>query len=216
MDPVHTITGCFHNKCTCGTVTADRTTIETSGDVTCSDSSADVGQNKGSDVCEKWQNLNILEWHWQIKTANREKLWGTFSERLLPFGERLLPFGAKHLVFLSAVEVKEYRMIQLPVVLCGCEALFPTWREECSLRVFENGVLREVFGPKSEETHDGSLVRCCWAAVIRVMKSRRMRWARHVVRKERKCRHGFGWKTWRKQAAWKTKGEMGIILKWVL
>jgi hypothetical protein len=37
--------------------------------------------------------------------------------------------------------------IHRTVVLCGCEAWFLTLR----LRVFENGVLRKIFGPKRDE-----------------------------------------------------------------
>jgi len=39
----------------------------------------------------------------------------------------------------------------LPVVLCGCETLSLTLREEHSLKVFENRVLRRIFGLKSDE-----------------------------------------------------------------
>jgi hypothetical protein len=40
------------------------------------------------------------------------------------------------------MKIKTYRIIILPVVLYGCE----TW----SLRVFENRVLRRIFGPKRD------------------------------------------------------------------
>ena len=43
------------------------------------------------------------------------------------------------------------RTIILPVVLYGCETWSPTLREERRLRVFENRVLRRVFGPKRDE-----------------------------------------------------------------
>jgi hypothetical protein len=39
----------------------------------------------------------------------------------------------------------------LPVVLYGCETWSLTLREEHRLRVFENRVLRRIFGPKGEE-----------------------------------------------------------------
>ena len=39
----------------------------------------------------------------------------------------------------------------MPVVLYGCESWSLTLREERRLRVFENGVLRRVFGPKRDE-----------------------------------------------------------------
>ena len=44
-----------------------------------------------------------------------------------------------------------YRTIILPVVLYGCEIWSLTLREERRLRVFENRVLRRVFGPKRDE-----------------------------------------------------------------
>jgi hypothetical protein len=63
-------------------------------------------------------------------------------------------------------------------------------REEHRLRVFENRVLRKIFGPKRDEVTGG------WRklhneelhglysspSIIRVIKARRMRWAGHVVR----------------------------------
>ena len=45
------------------------------------------------------------------------------------------------------LKIKIYRTIILPVVLYGCETWSVTFREECTLRVFENRVLRRVFGP---------------------------------------------------------------------
>jgi len=39
----------------------------------------------------------------------------------------------------------------LPVVLCGCETWSLTMREEHKLRVFENRLLRRIFGPKRDE-----------------------------------------------------------------
>jgi hypothetical protein len=49
------------------------------------------------------------------------------------------------------VKVKIYKTIILPVVLYGCEAWFLTLGEEHRLRVFENRVLRRIFGPKMDE-----------------------------------------------------------------
>ena len=44
-----------------------------------------------------------------------------------------------------------YRTIILPVVLYGCESWSLTAREERKLRVFENMVLRRIFGPRRDE-----------------------------------------------------------------
>jgi hypothetical protein len=43
-----------------------------------------------------------------------------------------------------------YKTIMLPVVLYGCETWYLTLREEHRLRVFENRVLRGIFGPKRD------------------------------------------------------------------
>jgi hypothetical protein len=49
------------------------------------------------------------------------------------------------------LKIKIYRTIILPVVLYGCETWSLTLREERRLRVFENRVLRRIFGPKRNE-----------------------------------------------------------------
>jgi hypothetical protein len=49
------------------------------------------------------------------------------------------------------VKVKIYKTITLPVVLYGCETWSLTLREEHRLRVFENRVLRRIFGSKRDE-----------------------------------------------------------------
>jgi hypothetical protein len=68
--------------------------------------------------------------------------------------------------------------------------LFLTLREEHRLRVFENRVLRRIFGPKRDEETGGwrklhneelhSLYSS--PSIIRMIKSRKMRWAEHVAR----------------------------------
>jgi hypothetical protein len=49
------------------------------------------------------------------------------------------------------VKIRIYKTIILPVVLYGCETWSLTLREEHRLRVFENRVLRKIFGPKRDE-----------------------------------------------------------------
>jgi hypothetical protein len=49
------------------------------------------------------------------------------------------------------VKVKIYKTIILPLVVYGCETWFVTLREEHRLRVFENRVLRGIFGAKGDE-----------------------------------------------------------------
>ena len=86
-------------------------------------------------------------------------------------------------------KTKIYRTIILPVVLYGCETWSLTLREERRMRVFENRVLRTIFGPKrdgvtgewrklhNEERND----LYSSPSIVRVIKSRRMRWAVHVA-----------------------------------
>jgi hypothetical protein len=49
------------------------------------------------------------------------------------------------------VKIRIYKTIVLLVVLYGCETWSLTLREEHRLRVFENRVLRRIFGPKTDE-----------------------------------------------------------------
>ena len=66
-----------------------------------------------------------------------------------------LSFGAESCVFPSLlpqnIKIKVYRTIILPVVLYECGTLSLTLRKEHWLRVFKDGVLRKIFGPKRDE-----------------------------------------------------------------
>ena len=88
------------------------------------------------------------------------------------------------------LKIQIYRTIILPVVLYGCEAWSLTLREERKLRVFENMVLWRIFGPRRDEV-TGEWRRLLKEElndlysspnIVRVIKSRRMRWAGHVAR----------------------------------
>jgi hypothetical protein len=88
------------------------------------------------------------------------------------------------------VKVKIYKTIILPFVMYGCETWSLAIREENRLRVFENRVLRIIFGPKRDEVtgewrklHNEELYNLFSSPdIIRQVKSRRMRWAGHVAR----------------------------------
>ena len=88
------------------------------------------------------------------------------------------------------LKTKIYRTTILPVVLYGCEAWSLTAREERKLRMFENIVLRRIFGPRRDEVtlewrrlHNEELNGLYSSPnIVRVIKSRRMRWAGHVAR----------------------------------
>jgi hypothetical protein len=91
-------------------------------------------------------------------------------------------------------EIRIYKTIILPVVLYEYETWSLPLREEHRLGVFENRVLRRIFGPKrdemtgewrtrhNEEFHDLYSL----PSTIRIVKSRRMRWAGHVARMREK------------------------------
>jgi len=88
------------------------------------------------------------------------------------------------------LKIKIYRTIILHVVLFGCETWSLTLREERKLRVFENMVLRGIFGPRRGEVtgewrrlHKEELNDLYSSPnIVRVIKSRRMRWVGHVAR----------------------------------
>jgi hypothetical protein len=67
--------------------------------------------------------------------------------------------------------------------LYGCEAWSLTLREKHRLRVFENSLLRRVFGPKGDDVTGGwGKLRNELRVIIRMKNSMRIRWAMHVAR----------------------------------
>jgi hypothetical protein len=88
------------------------------------------------------------------------------------------------------LKLRIYKTIILPVILFRCETWSLALREEHRLRVFENKVLRRIFGPKKDEVTGGWInlhneeLRDLYSSpsIIRIIMSRSMRWAGHVAR----------------------------------
>jgi hypothetical protein len=119
---------------------------------------------------------------------------------------------------LSKKKINIYRTITLPVVLYGCETWSLTIKEERRLKVFENRMLGRVFGPRrvevtgewrklnNEELNDLYYL----PNIVRVVNSRRMRWAGHVARLgRRKFVQGVGREILGKEPIGKTHTWMG-------
>jgi hypothetical protein len=101
-------------------------------------------------------------------------------------------------VVLATIQSKS---IILYLVLYGCETWSLTLREEHKLRVFENRMLRRIFGPKRDEVtggwrklHNEELHNLYYApSIIRMIKSRRMRWAGNIAYMGRRGMHIGYW-----------------------
>jgi len=95
-----------------------------------------------------------------------------------------------------------YSTIILPVVSYGCETWSLTLREESMVKVFENRVLRRIFGPKRDEVtgyrrklHEEELYDLYSSPnIVWMIKWRIMRWTGNVARMvgEERCIKGFG------------------------
>jgi hypothetical protein len=104
----------------------------------------------------------------------------------------MLPFGPEPFVVSPAakkIKVRIYKTLIFPVVLYGCETWSLAVREEHTQRVFENGLLRRIFGPMTggvtggwRKLHNEELHNLYSSpSIIRIIKSRRMRWEGHVA-----------------------------------
>ena len=80
-------------------------------------------------------NIYLFSWLYNVSLACYHSVQNLLSPSLL----------SKNL------KIKIYRTTILPVVLYGCETWSLTLREQRRLRVFENRVLRRIFGPKRDE-----------------------------------------------------------------
>jgi hypothetical protein len=92
--------------------------------------------------------------------------------------------------------------------------------------VFENRVLRRIFGSRRDEVmggwtklHNEELHNLyCSPSIIRIIKSRRMRWMGNVARMGRRGMHiRFWWESQKERYHWEDVDVGGrIILRWIL
>jgi hypothetical protein len=92
-------------------------------------------------------------------------------------------------LILKNVKIKIYKNTILPIVLYECETWSLILREECRRRVTENRVLRRIIGPKRDtvtgewrKLHKELNGLYCSPNIVRVIKSRKIRWEGHVAR----------------------------------
>jgi hypothetical protein len=112
------------------------------------------------------------------------------------------------------------------IYLYGCETWSLTLREEHRLEVFENRVLRRIFGPKRDavtggwrKLHNEELHNLYTSpSIIRVIKSRRMRCAGHAARMGARRKHiGYWWESQKERDHVEDQDVDGwTILKWIL
>jgi hypothetical protein len=113
---------------------------------------------------------------------------------------------------LSKTEIRIYKTIILPVVVYGYETLSLILREEHRLRVFQDTVLRRIFGPKRDAVTGGRRrlyneeLHNLYSSPNGMIKSRKMSWAGHLARMGRTGMHiGYWWEARRKETTRKTK-----------
>ena len=139
---------------------------------------------------KKWKPFNTWTLYWKIKIIFRKKYNLDLKQEIHVI------IRSKHSCILdffpSIWKLKYIKQYYLPVVLYGCETCSLTLREESRLRVFENRILRRIFGPKGDENGEWgrlhneelhSLYRS--PNIARVIRSRRLRWAGHVARMDK-------------------------------
>jgi hypothetical protein len=183
------------------------------------------GQNQNNELFEKVAKFKYLG----TTIINQNDIRDEIKSRLNSWNACY--YSVQNLLFSRLIsknlKIKIYKTVILPVVLYGCVTWSLTLGEEHRLRVFENRVLRRIFGPKREE--DGS-----WRKlhndelhdlysspnIFRVIKSRRMRWVGHVAcMGEGRCEvlTGFWLGGPKARDHWEDLGVGGrITLRWTL
>jgi hypothetical protein len=151
-----------------------------------------VGQNRGIRIGND-SFENVSQFKYLGTTVTNQNLIQEEIKRRLNYGNAC--YHSVQVILSSRVLSKYLKMricktVILPVVLYGYETWFLTLREEHGLRVFENRVLRRIFGPKKDEVtgecrklHNEKLHDLYSSpSMLRIKKSKRMKWVGHVAR----------------------------------
>jgi hypothetical protein len=150
----------------------------------CEDSNEPVGSLKGGEY-DRLNNYQVLKKNSAPGNSSKVNSLFNITSMQVTKGTKFINV-LRHLssrLLSRNVKIKICKTIILPVVLYGCETLSLTLREEHRLRVFENRVLRRIFGPKRDEVaggwrklHNEELHGLYSSPIIvRVIKARRMR-----------------------------------------
>jgi hypothetical protein len=183
------------------------------------------GQNQNTRIAnESFENVATFR-YLQTTLTNQNGIHDEIENRLNSGKAR--SYSIQNLFFSRPISkqlnTKIYKTVILPVVLYGCEIWSLTSREEHRLRVSENRVLRRIFGPKSEEDgswrklHNDEIHRHFSSPnIVRVIKSRKMKWVGYVARMVEVFR-GFWLGSLKLRDQWEDLGVGGKIkLRWTL
>jgi hypothetical protein len=179
-----------------------------------------VGQNRDRKIAKR-SFENVSQFKYLVMTVSNQNLIQEEIKRRL-ISCNACYHSVQNLLFsrllTKNLKIRIYKTIILPVVLYGCETWSLTLREEHRLRVFENRVLRRIFGPRRDEVtgewrklHNEEL-RDLYSSpsIIRIIKSRRIRWVGHVAHMGEK-RKGRGKEATRKTTMrWVDNIRMGL------
>jgi hypothetical protein len=163
-------------------------------------------QNAGQNHDVKIANRsfeNVAQFRYMGTTVTYQNLFQEEIKRRLDSGNICYHTVQKLLssrLLSKNIKIRKYKIIILPVVLYGSVTLM----EEHKLREFDNRVLRRTFGPKRDEVtgglrkqHNKELYNLYSSpSIIRVIRRRRMRWARHVAQMGLRGMHiGYWWES---------------------